>query len=323
MDSITQFALGAAIGEATLGKKAKVRAALVGGVVASLPDLDVFYPFANQVSAFTWHRGITHSLLVLALAAPLVAWLLNKTRITSKGTARQWRLLVFLALLTHPLLDAFTVYGTQLLWPIPMPPVTWSTLFIIDPIATLVLILGVVGARLADRRGKDSSTRIGTAALCLMVTYVVWSIGARLQVDRVAHQYLETRGSEVERLISTPLPFGTLGWRILAMVPGGYYEGTYRIGHPDSIRFSYFPSRPELLEGLPAEQDIARLAWFSKGFYGVRLEEDRIIYSDLRMGIEPDYVFRFVVGPDLPQAQQLPVSFDPGRLFQAREMISD
>ena len=181
---------GAAIGEATLGKKAKARAALVGGVVASLPDLDVFYPFANQVSAFTWHRGITHSLLVLALVAPLVAWLLNRTRITSRGTAREWRLLVFLALLTHPLLDAFTVYGTQLLWPIPMPPVTWSTLFIIDPIVTLVLISGVVGARLTDRWGKDSSTRICLSALCLMVTYVVWSIVARLQVDRVAHQYL-------------------------------------------------------------------------------------------------------------------------------------
>ena len=140
MDSITQFALGAAIGEAVLGKKAGFRAAVVGGVVASLPDLDVIYPYANAVSAFTWHRGVTHSLIVLALFAPLIAWILQKTPVTNQGTAKEWRLLVFLALLTHPLLDAFTVYGTQILWPLPFAPTTWSTLFIIDPWMTAPLL---------------------------------------------------------------------------------------------------------------------------------------------------------------------------------------
>lgn len=323
MDSITQFALGAAIGEATLGKKAKAKAALLGGVIASLPDLDVFYPYATEVSAFTWHRGVTHSLLVLALVAPLICWLLNKTRLTNQGTAREWRLMVFLALLTHPILDAFTVYGTQLLWPIPAPPVTFSTLFIIDPLVTVLLVAGVLGARLAYGWKKTFAPRICVTALCMVLVYFAWSAVARIHVDRIAHRHFESEGIDVRQLISTPVPFGTLGWRIVAMVAGGYYEGSYWLDSPDSLRFSFYASEPERLEGLAAAQDIERLIWFSKGFYGVREEQGRIIYSDLRMGLEPDYVFRFVVGPNLATPEQIPMSFQPSRIFQARELMSD
>ena len=74
MDTVTQIALGAAVGEATLGRKVGWRAPLWGGLCGLLPDLDVLWPFADPVSAFTWHRGYTHALAVLVLAAPVVAW---------------------------------------------------------------------------------------------------------------------------------------------------------------------------------------------------------------------------------------------------------
>ena len=54
--------------------------------------------------------------------------------------------MVWLCLVTHPLLDAFTVYGTQILLPFSDYPVGWSTLFIIDPLYTLPLVVGVVAA---------------------------------------------------------------------------------------------------------------------------------------------------------------------------------
>ena len=54
--------------------------------------------------------------------------------------------MVWLCLVTHPLLDAFTVYGTQVLLPFSDYPVAWSTLFIIDPLYTLPLVVGVVAA---------------------------------------------------------------------------------------------------------------------------------------------------------------------------------
>ncbi|NBW94975.1 MAG: metal-dependent hydrolase, partial [Bacteroidetes bacterium] len=41
MDSLTQIALGAAVGEATVGRKAGKKGALWGAALGTLPDLDV------------------------------------------------------------------------------------------------------------------------------------------------------------------------------------------------------------------------------------------------------------------------------------------
>ena len=44
MDSLTQAALGGAVGYAVLGNKVGRKAALWGAILGTLPDLDVFYP---------------------------------------------------------------------------------------------------------------------------------------------------------------------------------------------------------------------------------------------------------------------------------------
>ena len=76
MDIVTQAVLGAAVGEATLGRHVGNKAPLWGMILGILPDLDILYPFADVVSAFTWHRGPSHSIFVLSLLTPLVVWLI-------------------------------------------------------------------------------------------------------------------------------------------------------------------------------------------------------------------------------------------------------
>ncbi len=317
MDSITQFALGAAIGEAIVGKKAGWRAPLIGGAVASLPDLDVLYPFASDVASFTWHRGVTHSLFVLALAVPIVTWGLLRTPLARLGSAREWGLVVFLALLTHPLLDALTIYGTQLLWPLPAPPVMWSTLFIIDPCVTLPLVLGVLAVRTASR--FETFRHGNTLGLALACAYISWSVAAKLHVDRVFADALQARGIVVERMISTPLPFTTRSWRMVAIHEGGYTQGVHRIG--GETHLASFESSPELLGGLPASVDIERLKWFTGGFYKVTEEDGIIVLTDLRMGHEPNYAFRFDVGPDAIAARQLPSTIDVERFLETYDAL--
>ena len=39
-----------------------------------------------------------------------------------------------------------------------------------------------------------------------------------------------------------------------------------------------------------------RLQWFTKGFYSVKQDEQNIVLSDMRMGVECNYVFNFIVG---------------------------
>ena len=53
------------------------KAVLVGAVLGTAPDLDVFVPLGDPVSDFVLHRGPTHSLIVQALVTPLFAEPLN------------------------------------------------------------------------------------------------------------------------------------------------------------------------------------------------------------------------------------------------------
>lgn len=79
--------------------------------------------------------------------------------------------------MTHPLLDAFTVYGTQLLWPLHTSPVMWSSLFIIEPIYTVWMLLGCAVAWFA--RDRVLAQRALLARLALSAAYLGWSLLAK------------------------------------------------------------------------------------------------------------------------------------------------
>jgi inner membrane protein len=118
MDSLTQAVLGGAVGYAVLGNKVGRKAAIYGAILGTLPDLDVFLPYAGEVEAFTYHRGFSHSLLVHLLISPLIVWLITICHRGATQYKKHWFWMIFLCLSTHDILDSFTVYGTQLLWPI-------------------------------------------------------------------------------------------------------------------------------------------------------------------------------------------------------------
>ena len=66
MDSLTQIVLGAACGEAILGKKIGNRALLFGAIGGTIPDLDVYVGnllYGNKIDAMLFHRGFMHSIV--------------------------------------------------------------------------------------------------------------------------------------------------------------------------------------------------------------------------------------------------------------------
>ena len=89
MDSITQMVLGAACGEAVLGKKIGNKAVLFGAIGGTIPDLDVFVGsllYANEIDGMLFHRGFMHSILFSILGAFLFGWLTFK--LYDKGKRR-------------------------------------------------------------------------------------------------------------------------------------------------------------------------------------------------------------------------------------------
>lgn len=78
MDSITQALLGATVHASLLGRWQGRKALLYGAVLGTLPDLDVVIDYGDAVADMTYHRGFSHSLLVLSLLAVALAWLARK-----------------------------------------------------------------------------------------------------------------------------------------------------------------------------------------------------------------------------------------------------
>lgn len=315
MDSLTQLVLGAAVGEATLGRQVGRRALLWGAICGTLPDLDVFIPFGDAVRDFTYHRGFSHSLFVLAALTPLIVWLILKLHPETRREWRGWFILVYLVFATHVLLDCFTVYGTQIFWPLPLPPVGWSTIFIIDPVYTVPLLVGVIAALIVGRK-SNWGWRFNAVGLALSSLYLAWSVGVKWHVEAVAHASLQAQGVHYERLLTTPAPFNTLLWRVVAMDSDSYYEGFYSVFDEErTLAVTHYPNGSGLLNGIDDEWTVQRLQWFTKGFYAVAREGGAIIITDLRMGLEPNYVFRFKVGEiGNPHA----VATVPERVFSPR-----
>jgi inner membrane protein len=295
MDSVSQFLLGAAIAAACVPAKHRRKALLVGAALGTLPDFDVLIDYGDAVSNMTMHRGFSHSLFVLSgvallLWASLRAW----WRPVSEAPVR-WLLAIVLALVTHPLLDAFTVYGTQLLWPLAtLPPVVGGSMFIIDPLYTLPLLIAVAVASFA---GAERHGGVAVAlGLAFSTGYLGWSLIAQQRVDAIAADSLgDTPHADAPRLV-VAMPFNTLLWRVVVMTPEGFLEGERSLVADDGpMQWRAYPSDVvawNAVRDVPAAQ---RLAWFNRGFMKAERRDGEVVLTDLRMGAEPDYTFRFAV----------------------------
>jgi len=294
MDSLTHIALGGAIGMATMGRRTALwKAALWGAVAATLPDLDIFIDHGDPIRNMVLHRAETHAPFWLILfSLPLAA---AAARLHSEWAQwRRWWLAIGLALLSHPLLDALTVYGTQIALPFSDQPVGVGSIFIIDPLYTLPLLLGA-GWALATRGSPRGLTANGVG-LALSTCYLAWGLVAQQYVDRIAQQSLAAQGIAAERVLVTPTAFNSVLWRVVAVAGDAYYEGFYSLfDATPRVDFDRFARGNALADELRGHDGVQRIRRFSKGFYQLRQEGARVLISDLRMGQEPVYIFTFAV----------------------------
>ncbi len=321
MDSLSQIVLGGAIAAAIAPAAHRRAALLAGAALGTLPDLDSL-PIAlltdDPVALMTMHRSFSHSLFVLPWIGWLIWWLCRRRGGRVAQAPARWLWAIQLALITHPLLDAFTVYGTQLWWPLRPHPTMWSSVFIIDPLYTIWLLIACVLAWWW--RDRMSAQRALLAGLVLSSAYLGWSLLAKAQVDRVAERSLAAMGLAGAHHFSVPMPFNTLLWRVVAMTPSGYVEAEYSVvSDHGRMVFRGYPSQVQALAEARDIPAVQRLQWFNRGFMRARVRDDgTLVLSDLRMGLEPDYTFSFEVArrqdgrwqpiPPVQQPWQAPIS---------------
>ena len=303
MDSVSQLALGAAVGVAVMGRRTAVwKAAAWGAVCGTLPDLDALIDHGDPIRNMTLPPGGEPRRLLsdADLAAARMADREDARRdrplsaLVARACGWRWSRIRCSMLMT--------VYGTQLALPFSDRPFGVGSIFIIDPLYTLPLLIGVVVAlsrataatACALERGRRSCSPPPTspwgvrrAAACC----------AAWRSDALA----ERRASPPSALLVTPTPLNT---RAVARrgrdAPDGIHEGFYSLLDRD---------RPHRVRPLRARRDRSahgaarrspasqRIAWFSAWLLQSAAQDGaRVLITDLRMGQEPFYTFNFVVG---------------------------
>lgn len=294
MDSITQAALGAGICGAMLGRFHGRKAVVAGALLGTLPDLDVVIRYADPVSAMINHRGFSHSVFVLTALAFALTAALRYWKPSPHYSARRLFWAIWLTLITHPLLDAFTAYGTQLWWPLRPTPTAWSTLFIIDPFFTAPLALAVVAALFGGAGSRTRRALRWTLAWCGV--YLAASIAFKHMMETRVQNHLEQQGVVVQGVFSTPQPFNILLWRVVARGDDDhYYESTVGVLDRQPPNYLRQPLNGELAHAAPASKQLKGLRWFSGDWLRYDDIQGHLVVSDLRMGLGAGYYsFRFL-----------------------------
>lgn len=311
MDSITQATLGAALGEVLLARRLGNRALLWGAVIGTLPDLDVLaLPLLDDIGRLGWHRGLSHSLLAVAVGTPLLTWFMRSVHRTPLQDVRArvaW--FVGLDLATHVLIDCFTVYGTQVLEPFADHRVRFGNFFIIDPLFTLPLLLPLL---LVLRRDPASPWRrwLPRIGLLLAACYTLLSFACKAVADARFAAAIEREGIPARRWLSSAAPLTTLYWRCLVDAGDELWIGFVSVLDPPdrAIAWERVPRNEGLLGPLAGSRAVRKVRWFSEDYFTVEREPDGTLaicdlrFSDADAGraIEGPrrWAFRFLIGPD-------------------------
>ncbi|CAM3619900.1 metal-dependent hydrolase [Parendozoicomonas haliclonae] len=288
MDSITQAALGASVAAVVAGKRCNGKVLIAGALLGTLPDLDVLINYGNDISNTVKHRGFSHSLLVLPPFSLLLAWLIHRFRPVQDWSFTRVFMLILLVLVTHPLLDYFTNYGTQLLWPF-QGYYALSSIFIIDPLYTLPLLIAL-GFGIASRYRK--AARYSAIALVLSTGYLGWSLISQGIIKNRVENTLQALGLPQEKVFITPTPLNTVLWRVVVLDGNSYWEGLASLfDEDDEVRFIR-----QLRGEWPLEQTptlLNDLRTFTHDFVSYQQDNGRLVVSDLRIGVVGSLAFRF------------------------------
>jgi len=219
MDLVTHSLLGATIGQAGFREKLGRPALVWGSLGALIPDLDVIIGYiTDPIANLKCHRGITHSLWFGPLVGMLLGYFIwrhytKKRRLYKHPQGGReclfsWMLLMSLVLITHPLLDLFTGYGTQLLAPFSNQRYAINAVSVIDWRYTLPLLLAVlVGIFKSNGRPLSLAQPLAITALLFSTSFLFYGWHLNSKALAYAREDLNTRHQVVSDLQSYPPPF--------------------------------------------------------------------------------------------------------------------
>lgn len=289
MDSITQAALGALCGEITMRKQLGWKAPAWGFFWGTLPDLDIIAsPFLEPLDRLGWHRGLSHSVLLMVAAAVVFGFLLAKLHRKKGITPVQAGWFIFLTWSTHVLIDCFTTYGTQIFEPFSNTRVALNNMSIIDISFTLPMLLALLLA-LFFKKESPTRTWIGRSAAAWLCLYASASFYIKHLATQHFEQKLTENGITPSRMMTAPTLSNIFLWRMLAESDGQYYITYWSVFDANNRNspIDQTPTGHQHLGEFSESAEVKKLIWFSQGWHQVIRSKDgpdTLLIVDMRFG---------------------------------------
>ena len=218
MDNLTHTLSGLVTARLVPAGKLPMRTRYIAGALAAnMPDLDILLaPFSSELYLLH-HRGETHSLLMLPLWALLLSWIFSRM-FKSPGGWREFYGLTTVALLVHILGDWITGYGTQMFAPFTRETYSLGTTFILDPLLTLIVLLGFVGSLV-----WKASPRAAQAASLMAVAWIGTQFYWKQQALDAGMAYVRAQGLKNAQVSAEPRPISPFNWTVIVREPEHYH----------------------------------------------------------------------------------------------------
>lgn len=298
MDLVTQGLLGATVAQAGYSKKIGAYSPIYGFVLGLVPDFDIVTGLFGPWVSLKYHRGPTHSFLVLPLIAIPIGLLLKK--ITRSGApTKYWVGMSLWCLMTHPIIDWFTTYGTCLFWPVTSRRYAIDALSVIDFIFTLPLLfaffIGFIKLFNAVVR-----MRIAVVALIISTFYAGLGYYNSQQVVAAGRQLFVNEGFEPVAVRATPTMMNIKTFRVVAKDAANRFMISY-LSAPDGkmlVAPKFFESDDNEFVAKALEHEHGKLfKWFAMDMIVARhfIDEkgtNTVVLQDMRYGM--------LTAPDLP-----------------------
>jgi inner membrane protein len=167
MDTVTHGLAGSVLSRAASERPGARAALLLGSVAAMFPDADYFF-LSTRLDYLANHRSWSHSFVYMpffSLGFALLARLVFRR-------ARLLTLWLFAAIgiASHILFDWITSFGTMFFVPFSHKRYSLDWVFILDPIFTGLVLIGLVAALARPSRGGV----IARAAAALLTLYILF-----------------------------------------------------------------------------------------------------------------------------------------------------
>tara|TARA_Y100000768_G_C23978545_1_gene684373 strand:- start:217 stop:1215 length:999 start_codon:yes stop_codon:yes gene_type:complete len=292
MDPLTQGIVATAATQSISLNKKLFIISIVGFLSGLAPDIDIFIRSKEDPLLFLeFHRQFTHSLFFIPIGG-LICCIFFYHLFTKRFnfTFKETYIYATTGYATHGIIDSFTTYGTQLLWPFTNERFAWNTISVIDPLFTIPVIILCSFALLKNNK------KYSYYAITWMLLYQGTGFVQKERAENIIARYASKSGHQINNIEAKPSFGNIVLWKVIYSDDINFYVNAVKLGWTHTI----FPGKmikklniqndfPWLENDSQQYEDLIRFNWFSNNYLALSKNNNNIIY-DIRFSTIPNEV---------------------------------